>query len=71
MYLNNEVELPTSEERHLAIAYLRLSEDELDLRKQGFITDRTWAIWSEGIRAQLRAPIYGDALLEHGNLPHR
>lgn len=33
--------------------YLRLCEDELDLRREGFITDRTWEIWSKGILAQL------------------
>lgn len=68
MYLNHEISRPTPDELRLAVAYLRLSEDELDLRKQGFITDRTWAIWSEGILAQIRAPIYADALLLHSHL---
>ncbi|MDP9998292.1 hypothetical protein J2W15_001789 [Pseudarthrobacter sulfonivorans] len=68
MYLNHEISEPTQDEIRLAVAYLRLSEDELDLRKQGFITDRTWAIWSEGILAQIECPIYADALLRHRDL---
>ena len=31
--------------------YLLLCEDELDLRKRGFITDQTWEIWGEGLSA--------------------
>ncbi|MGP5523684.1 hypothetical protein ACTXM3_10360 [Glutamicibacter arilaitensis] len=31
--------------------YVSLCEDELDLRKRGFITDRTWAVWRTGISA--------------------
>lgn len=65
MYLNQENSEPTPDERRLAVVYLRLSEDEVDLRRQGFITDRTWAIWSEGILAQLDTTIYADALTEH------
>lgn len=68
MYLNQEISEPTPDEARLAVAYLRLSEDELDLRKQGYITDGTWAIWSEGILAQLEAPIYANALLKYNNL---
>lgn len=30
---------------------LRLCEDELDLRKNGFLTNPTWRIWSGSIRA--------------------
>ena len=29
--------------------YLLLCEDELDLRAQGFITDKTWKIWRSSI----------------------
>lgn len=68
LYLNHEIRVPRRDERRLAVAYLRLCEDEVDLRKQGFITDRTWAIWSEGILAQLRANIYADSLAEHADL---
>lgn len=44
MSLNHEISEPTPDERRLAVAYLRLSEDEGDLRRQGFITNRAWAI---------------------------
>ena len=29
--------------------YLLLCEDEMDLRKRGYITDQTWQIWMSGI----------------------
>lgn len=37
----------------LCMQYLRLCEDELDLRKRQFITDETWEIWAPGIAWQL------------------
>jgi hypothetical protein len=38
-------------------SYLRLCEDELKLRRLGYIADETWKIWADGIRTQLeRAP---------------
>ena len=37
-------------------AYLRLCEDELELREGGWISRRTWRVWHSGIRAQLRNP---------------
>ncbi|GAA1866460.1 hypothetical protein GCM10009772_47340 [Pseudonocardia alni subsp. carboxydivorans] len=36
-----------------ALAYLRLSEDQLELRREGWISHETWEIWSAGIKAQL------------------
>ena len=68
LYLNHEISAPNPDELRLAVAYLRLCEDEVDLRKQGFITDRTWTIWSEGILAQLQGTIYENALAEHSHL---
>jgi hypothetical protein len=35
-------------------SYLRLCEDELKLRKEGWISDETWQIWQIGMVAQLR-----------------
>jgi hypothetical protein len=35
-------------------SYLRLCEDELELRREGWISYETWAIWQVGIAAQLR-----------------
>ncbi|MCC9068628.1 hypothetical protein [Arthrobacter cryoconiti] len=37
----------------LCLQYLRLCEDELDLRKRRFVTDETWEIWKQGIRFQV------------------
>lgn len=68
LYLNHEIPAPDSDERRLAVAYLRLCEDEVDLRKQGYITDRTWAIWSDGILAQLQGTVYVNVLAEHPDL---
>ncbi|QXQ11308.1 hypothetical protein [Paeniglutamicibacter sp. Y32M11] len=36
--------------------YLILCEDELDLRKEGYITDRTWEIWKSGIIGTIHDP---------------
>lgn len=36
--------------------YVSLCEDELDLRKRGFITDRTWSVWKTGIWAAIQDP---------------
>lgn len=35
-------------------SYLRLCEDELELRKEGWISGETWQIWQTGMVAQLR-----------------
>ncbi|WIB63591.1 hypothetical protein [Curtobacterium sp. MCBD17_040] len=35
---------------------LRLCEDELDLRRNGFLTNPTWRIWSGSIRAVKKDP---------------
>jgi hypothetical protein len=35
-------------------AYFRLCEDELELRREGWITDATWAVWAVGIEARLQ-----------------
>ena len=35
-------------------SYLRLCEEELELRKEGWITGETWQIWQTGMIAQLR-----------------
>lgn len=40
---------PTEQELVALTDYLLLCEDELDLRKRGFVTDQTWEIWAEGI----------------------
>lgn len=58
--------LPTGEaerQRNLAIrSYLRLSEDECDLRAADRVTNDTWRFWLDGIRGQLDDPEFRDAL---------
>jgi hypothetical protein len=39
-------------------AYVRLCEDELELRARGSISDYTYAIWAAGIRDQLKQPMF-------------
>ncbi|MFF8772460.1 hypothetical protein [Kitasatospora sp. NPDC015120] len=46
------VPLSEGDERVLR-GYLVLCEDELELRAAGWISDRTWRIWSEAMRSQL------------------
>lgn len=71
LYVNQPMRRLSAGDKRVVHAYLRLCEDELDLRTQGFITDRTWAIWSEGMRAQLRSGPYYSELqkLGPGDLP--
>jgi hypothetical protein len=39
-------------------AYLLLCEDELGMRKQGYIADATYEIWAGWMRAQLGQPMF-------------
>lgn len=52
----------SKEDLRTVIAYLRLCEDEIDLRQQGFVSDQTWRIWAWGIREQLKQKPYHDQL---------
>lgn len=54
----------TESDKRLIVAYLRLCEDEIDIRRQGFVTDRTWAIWADGICTQLEEEPYKRAFKE-------
>lgn len=52
-------------------AYLQLCEDELDLRRNAFISTKTWGIWVDGMKSQCARPAYKDALnmLDPAELP--
>lgn len=52
-------------------AYLQLCEDELDLRRNGFISTKTWGIWVDGMKSQCDLPAYRDALnrMDSAELP--
>jgi hypothetical protein len=41
-------------DQHVIRSYLRLCEDELELRREGWISEETWAIWRTGILAQIQ-----------------
>lgn len=45
-------------------AYLQLCEDELDLRRNGFISTKTWGIWADGMKSQCARRAYMGALAE-------
>ena len=54
--------VPTEADRPVMRAYLQLSEDEIDIRKLGRVTDNTWKFWSTAILDQCAAPGYRDEL---------
>ncbi|MDQ0733087.1 hypothetical protein [Arthrobacter sp. B1I2] len=58
-------------DRSRVSAYLQLCEDELDLRRNGFISTKTWGIWVDGMKSQCARPAYKDALnvMEPAELP--
>jgi hypothetical protein len=47
-------------DRLAVVAYLRLCEDELDLRGEGWISGDTWQIWHAGMVSQLRRWPFAD-----------
>ena len=44
---------PQPQDEKVALAYIGLCEDQLELRGAGWISDETWKIWSSGIQVQL------------------
>jgi hypothetical protein len=42
-----------AEDEGVVVAYLRLCEDQLELRKQGWLSTATWSLWSVGMEQQL------------------
>lgn len=58
-------------DRSRVSAYLQLCEDELDLRRNGFISTKTWGIWVDGMKSQCARAAYEEALnaMEQGELP--
>lgn len=49
-------------DRSKVMAYLQLCEDELDLRRNAFVSTKTWGIWADGMTSQCSRPVYADAL---------
>jgi len=49
---------PQPSDRTVVHAYLQLSEDELDLRRLGSVTDSTWTFWGTAITDQAGSSLY-------------
>ena len=49
-------------DRSRVSAYLQLCEDELDLRRNGFVSTKTWGIWVDGMKSQCARPAYKGSL---------
>jgi hypothetical protein len=50
---NSALDTVGPDDEKVALAYLRLCEDQLEVRKGRWISDATWEIWSPGMRLQL------------------
>lgn len=51
-------------DRALALDYLRLCEDELEIRKNGLVTNRTWKIWAAAIQTGIASPLCRELIAE-------
>ena|ERR1700729_3827239 len=49
---------PDQADERIIRAYLLLCEDELGMRKQGYIADAIYEIWAGWMRAQLSQPMF-------------
>lgn len=56
----NRPRVESDDDARAAWAYLRLCEDELELRAAGWISDSAYKMWAPGIRIQLRQPLFHD-----------
>lgn len=54
-------------DRALALDYLRLCEDELEIRKLGLVTNRTWKVWSDAIKSGIATPLAQELLAERSS----
>lgn len=61
-WTTNTVRALPKEDRSKVKSYLQLCEDELDLRRNGFISTKTWGIWADGMVSQCSLPVYVDSL---------
>jgi hypothetical protein len=51
----------SEDDRKALLAYIVLSEDEAQLREDGWITRRTWRIWASGMADQFRQWPFSEA----------
>jgi hypothetical protein len=55
-------------DRVIALSYIRLCEDELDMRHLGRITNSTWSFWSPAIAATMSQTGYQELLVTEPEL---
>jgi hypothetical protein len=48
----------SNSDRAVAVNYIRLCEDQLDMRRLGRVTHDTWEFWSSAIRGAMSQPAY-------------
>ncbi|GLZ51347.1 hypothetical protein Acsp07_09640 [Actinomycetospora sp. NBRC 106378] len=67
--LEADYKLRTRDEKAVR-SYIRLCEDECELREKGWITDATWKIWADGMKVQLErepfAQVWKDVCAQQG-----
>jgi hypothetical protein len=51
---NSPLAAVATDDEKIVWAYLRLCEDQLELRAAGWISNATWRLWSDGMHAQLQ-----------------
>jgi len=39
-------------------SYILLCEDELEMRKNGYVSDNTYDLWADGIKGQFRQRMF-------------
>jgi hypothetical protein len=52
---------PTDSDEKAIRAYIRLCEDELQVRAEGWISDGTYRMWGKSIRMLMRLPMFAQA----------
>ena len=57
-------DLISEEDNKSMRSYILLCEDELEMRKNGYISDDTYQLWADGIKGQLQQPMFRKAWQE-------
>lgn len=65
---------PGPDDEKVIRQYILLCEDELQVRKAGYISDATYTEWADGMIGQLRQPMFAqvwEKIQEEAKRPHR
>lgn len=57
-------------DKAIALNYMRLCEDQLDMRRLGRITNSSWSFWAPAIRQAMSEPAYHDLRNAYPNQFH-